>query len=81
MDPFADVKQRNQELAKRINHEARSDPHSPYVGKIVGMADGKVVIVGDDLTEVTEYLLQLGVDRERLCIVEASVDYDTPQHV
>ena len=78
---LTDVKQRNQELAKRINAEARSNPNSPYAGKVVGLADGQVVIVADSLDEVDDYLRQLGVDLRRLFWVEASINYDEVQPI
>jgi len=29
-------------LSRQINHEARSNPHSPYAGKFVGILHGQV---------------------------------------
>ena len=34
------VRERNQELADRINQEAKQNPNSPYAGKFVGIVDG-----------------------------------------
>src|SRR3954469_23361699 len=39
----------NKEVAERIWREVRADPSSPYAGKVVGIANGEVVHVGDDL--------------------------------
>jgi hypothetical protein len=41
----------NWELADRINAEAKRDPHSPYAGKFVGIANGRVVAVADTWRE------------------------------
>ena len=39
----------NREVARRILQEVQADPSSPYAGKVVGIANGQVVHVGDDL--------------------------------
>src|SRR5947208_5815164 len=41
------VQEANEQLARQINEEARSDPHSPYAGKFVGIANGQVIVVAD----------------------------------
>ena len=38
----------NREVARRIRQEVLADPSSPYAGKVVGIANGEVVLVGDD---------------------------------
>jgi hypothetical protein len=38
----------NKELGQRIRQEVLADPSSPYAGKVVGIANGEVVFVGDD---------------------------------
>jgi len=48
MTPLSIVPNHNQELARRINQEARNDPMSPYAGKFVGIANGQVVVVADN---------------------------------
>ncbi len=66
----------NRELADRINAEARSNPQSPYAGKFVGIANGQVVVISDDLDELVERLGQAEPDPTRTFWVEASRDYD-----
>jgi hypothetical protein len=44
-----EVMRLNKEVAERILREMRTDPSSPYAGKVVGIANGEVVLVGDDL--------------------------------
>ncbi len=66
----------NRELASRINAEARSNPQSPYANKSVGIANGKVVVVGDDLDELMRQLRQIEPNAKNCFFVEASRDYD-----
>ena len=67
--------------ARRINREARSDPHSPYAGKHVGVLDGQVVAVADTLDEVSAQLDALGDVRREGVIIEASADYEGPHMI
>jgi hypothetical protein len=76
MPSIAEVQQLNQALAEKINKEARSNPNSPYAGKFVGIANGQVVIVTDDLDELGRRLDEVEPDVRRTCGVEASRDYD-----
>src|SRR5258708_40073426 len=64
------------DFARRINAEARSNPQSPYAGKCVGIANGQVVIVADDLDEVVRRLRQIEPNPDNSFFVEASRDYD-----
>ena len=66
----------NERLARQINQEARQDPQSPYAGKFVGIANGKVVVVADTWREVAERLRQVEPDPARCRCIEASADYD-----
>jgi len=70
------VKDLNRELARRINQDARSNLQSPYVSKFVGIANGQVVAVADDLEEMTRQLRQAQADPRQCFWVEASRDYD-----
>ena len=70
------VKDLNRELARRINQEARSNPQSPYTDKFVGIVNGEVVAVADDLDEMTRQLRQVEGDACKCFWVEASRDYD-----
>jgi len=66
----------NRQLAHRINQEARSNPRSQYANKFVGIANGQVVAVADDLDEMTRLLRQAESDPRKCFWVEASRDYD-----
>lgn len=72
-DPVKDL---NRELARQINQDARNNPHSPYANKFVGIANGQVVAVADDLDEMTRQLRQAEADPRKCFWVEASRDYD-----
>lgn len=65
----------NRDLANRINAEARSNPQSPYAHKFVGIANGKVVVIADDLEELVRQLRLAEPDPRKCYGVEASRDY------
>jgi hypothetical protein len=69
------VSQLNREVADRINEEALKDPSSPLAGKFVGIIDGQVVVVADDLDEAMRRLRQTGADPSRMFCFEAGRDY------
>jgi hypothetical protein len=75
------VRQLNEELAWKINEEARRDPQSPYASKFVGIANGKVVVVADSLDEVYRLLRQIEPDATRCFIIEASRDYSEIEYI
>ena len=66
----------NDELARRINAEARSNPASPYAGKYVGIANGQVVVVAESWREVASRLREIEPDPAKCQCIEASADYD-----
>jgi hypothetical protein len=70
------IQDRNRELARQINEEARANPKSPYAGKFVGIANGQVVAVGEDLDEVVRNLCKLEPDPQKAFCVEAGLNYD-----
>lgn len=70
------VREVNEELARKINEEARQNPNSPYANKFVGIVNGQVVVVTDDEEEVSRRLRQREPDPRKCFIVEASRDYD-----
>ena len=65
----------NEELARKINEEARRDPQSPYANKFVGIINGQVVVVADDPDELSRHLRELEPDPQKCFCVEASRDY------
>ena len=71
----------HRELARKINEEALSNPQSPYAGKFVGFANGKVAAVADDVDTLCRRLRELEPDNRRCFIVEASRDHRIVHHV
>jgi hypothetical protein len=76
MSAAKSVQELNSELADKINAEARSNPQSPYANKFVGIANGQVVVIADDLDELFDRLLEIEPDPSKCFGVEASRDYD-----
>lgn len=66
----------NEELARRINHEARANPQSPYAGKFIGIANGQVVVVADSLSVLGRQMDELPYEPGETYCVEASRDCD-----
>ena len=71
----------NEQLVREINQQARQDPKSPYIGKLVGIANGKVVVVADTWREVSDRLRQVEPDPARCRCIEASADYDRLEEI
>jgi hypothetical protein len=76
MSATSTVQERNRELARRINAEARSNPQSAYANKFVGIANGQVVVVTEDLDDLARRIRQAEPDPSKTLCVEASYDYD-----
>ena len=76
MSSSSDVQNRNRQLARQINDETRRNPQSPYTGKFVGIANGQVVVVADDLTDMVRRLREIEPDPLKTVCVEASLDYN-----
>jgi hypothetical protein len=81
MDTSESSRQRNEELARQINQEARANPQSPYARKFVGLAKGQVVVVADDLDELARRMGELPFDRNDMFFIEASRDYDKVEYI
>jgi hypothetical protein len=71
----------NERLARQINREARKDPQSPYAGKMVGIANGQVVVVADSWREVAARLRQVEPDPTKCYCFDASADYDRVEEI
>ena len=70
------VQDLNREMARRINQEARSNPQSPFANKLVGIANGQVVVVTDDWDDLAQRLRQVEPDPTKTFALEASRDYE-----
>jgi hypothetical protein len=81
MSDVSTIRQLNEELARKINEEALRNPQSPYANKFVGIANGQVVVVADDLDEMIRRLRQIEPDPTRTFGVEASRDYSEVEYI
>ncbi|MDA1015449.1 MAG: hypothetical protein O3A00_13480 [Planctomycetota bacterium] len=75
------VQDLNQRLGDQINHDARNNPLSPYTGKFVGIANGQIVVVADDLDDVARELRQQEPDQSKTFCIEAGIDYQLVQNI
>jgi hypothetical protein len=73
--------ERNREAARRINEEARNNPRSSLMGRFVGIVDGQVVAVADELDEVVESLRRIEADPSRTICFEAGLDYSRVEDI
>jgi Family of unknown function (DUF5678) len=71
----------NRELANQIDSEVRDNPLHPYKGKIVGIANGKVVTVGDTLDEVCDSLRTIEPDNMKTYVLETGLDYSQTEYI
>jgi hypothetical protein len=71
-----DIEQLNRDLANKLVDEAKRDPKSAYQGRIVGIANGQIVIVADDLGTVIQRLNQIEPDVRRTFCLAVGPDYD-----
>jgi hypothetical protein len=81
MSSLEEVQRLNRELAERINEEAKNNPHSPYAGKFVGIANGQVVVVTDDSDSLYYRLKEIEPDPRKVFGVEASRDYSKVEYI
>jgi hypothetical protein len=76
MSTMETVQELNRRLARRINEETRRNPQSPYANKFVGIANGQVVVVADELDEMVRRLRQVEADPTKTFGLQASEDPD-----
>ncbi|MEX1096636.1 MAG: DUF5678 domain-containing protein [Planctomycetales bacterium] len=81
MPPKFQIDEEDNRLAEAINREARSDPSSPYAGKYVAIAGGKVVAAGERIEDVLAAMEKAVPDRHRGLVIEASADYEGPHEI
>jgi hypothetical protein len=75
MDRIA-MRSANRETAGRLIEEAKRDPHSPYVGKIVGIANAQIVVVPGSRDELARRMLEAVLDPSTTLSLEVGADYD-----
>ena len=78
---MVDVQAANRQLAQDLLDEARRDPNSPYAGKFVGIANGRVVVVSDDWDSLARRLHQIEPDPSQTFGVEVGRDYSRVEHI
>jgi hypothetical protein len=76
-----EILQQNRKLADQINAEALANPQSPYGGKFVGIANGQVVAVADNLDDIDDALEKAEPDPDKTFFFEAGVDYSAVEYV
>ena len=81
MTDYAAIREQNRQVAERINKEARSNPNSPYANKFVGLVNGQVVVIADNLDELGRRLDEIEPDPLKCFGVEASADYDRIEEI
>ena len=67
------ILQMNRELADKIVADARQNPQA-YPRKYVGLANGRIVVVSDDLDEIDRRLDDAESDPTNVFIVEPGLD-------
>lgn len=81
MSSAATVQDLNRKLAREINQEARNNPQSAYANKFVGIANGKVAAVSDNLNDLAQQLRRIESDPLKCFCVEASRDYTVVEEI
>ena len=56
MEKNGSIRAINERLARKVRREGHADPKSPYANRFVGIANGKVVVIADTLTEMARRL-------------------------
>jgi hypothetical protein len=73
--PVADIPTLNRQLAQKLVDDAKTNPQSPYRGKLVGIANGRVEVVADDWDDLARRLEQVEPDPSQTFAVEVGRDY------
>jgi len=77
---LTEIHELNGQLVDEINRETLANPQSPYAGKWVGVANGKVVTVAETLNEAVKELRRIEPDPTRTRLIEASRDYSVVEY-
>jgi hypothetical protein len=72
--PLNAIQIRNRELADKLIEDAKRDP-SAIAEKYVGIANGNIVVVSDELSEIARRLKQVEPDPGLTFVVEPRRDY------
>ena len=74
------IEQINRNLAQQVLAEAKQNPQA-YPGKYIGIANGQVVVVSDDLDAVDDRLDEAEPDPTRTYIVDLALDVDKVEYI
>ena len=80
MEKNGSIRAINERLARKIRREGK-DPKSPYANRFVGIANGKVVVIADSLTELSRQLRKIEPDPSRRYGVDVAADYSRIEEV
>lgn len=75
------VLEQNRELANQIDQEVRANPEHPYTAKFIGLANGKVVTVADNLDDVCLSLEQIEPDNTKTYVLETNANYSDVEEI
>ena len=81
MSTIASLTEINRQVAERVNKEALANPSSEYANKFVGIANGKIVAVAEDLDTLVCELRQIELDPQKTFCIETGIDYDQPSEI
>ena len=74
MSATTTIQQLNRDLGDKVLAEAQQNPQA-YPGRYVGIANGQVVVVTDDLSELVRRLKEVEPDPAKTFGVEIGRDY------
>lgn len=81
MSAILQARKQNTEVAERINQEVKANPASPYAGKYVGIAGGRVVAVADSFEEGLRLLRGAEPDNTQTYLLEVGADYSKTEYI
>ena len=71
---IASIEQLNRELGDQVLAEARRDPKA-YPHRFVGIANGKVVVCSDSLSDVVRRIKEIEPDPRKTYAIDIACDY------
>jgi len=80
-DKVNTIQQTNRELAQKLNEDFLRNPQSRNTGKLIGIANGNVVVAADNWDDVVEQLDRAWPDAAKTLCFELGRDYKTPQEI
>jgi hypothetical protein len=78
---LSEIQELNEALVQKVNQEGLTNPKSPYAGKWVGIANGKVVAIADTPDDAVREVKKIEPDPARVRLIEASRDYTVVEYI